>query len=115
MRTRIRFYLDEHLAHAIAEALRRRGIDVATVAEVERRGATDEDQLEWATREHRVLVSRDPDFIALHSQQPDHAGIVYVPRTTVVRAVLKGLLLIHEVLDADEMLGRLEYLPRFDH
>ena len=115
MRTRIRFYLDEHLAHAIAAALRRRGIDAATVAEVGRRGATDEDQLEWAKQESRVLVSRDPDFIAMHDSKPGHAGIVYVPRTNAVRTILKGLLLIHELLDADEMLGRLEFLPRFEN
>lgn len=95
VRTRIRFYLDEHLAHAIAEALRRRDVDVATVADVGRRGLSDVEQLNWSTQQNRVLVSRDPDYLTLHTDHPAHFGIVYIPRKIDVRAVIRGLLFIH--------------------
>ena len=114
MRTRIRFFLDEHLAQAITEALHRRGIQAVSVADVGRRGLSDAEQLEWAAEQGLVMVSRDSDFISLHTEKPTHAGIVHIPRTADLRAVIRGLLLIHEVLDAGEMTDKLEYLPQFN-
>lgn len=61
-----------------------------------------------------AVFSRDSDFISLHTESPTHAGIVHIPRTADLRAVIRGLLLIHEVLDAGEMIDRLEYLPQFN-
>jgi hypothetical protein len=40
----IRFHLDENCPHAIAEGLRRRGVDVTTTPEVGIKGATDEER-----------------------------------------------------------------------
>ena len=37
----MRFHLDEHVPHAIAEGLRRRGIDVTTTVEAGLRGTSD--------------------------------------------------------------------------
>jgi hypothetical protein len=44
----IRFHLDEHVASAIAEGLRRRGIDVTTTADAGLLDAPDEDHLAFA-------------------------------------------------------------------
>jgi len=38
----IRYYLDEHIAGAVAEGRRRRGIGVLTLTEAEMLGATEE-------------------------------------------------------------------------
>jgi len=45
---RIKFHLDENVSSAIADGLRRRGIDVTTTAEVGLIGASDETQLAFA-------------------------------------------------------------------
>jgi predicted nuclease of predicted toxin-antitoxin system len=47
----IRFHLDEHCPTALAEGLRRRGIDVTTTPEAGLMQATDEEQLAFARRE----------------------------------------------------------------
>jgi hypothetical protein len=39
-----------------------------------------------------------------------HAGIVYAPQHTSVSALIHGLLLIHRLLDAEEMAGHIEFL-----
>jgi predicted nuclease of predicted toxin-antitoxin system len=41
-------------------------------------GATDEDQLALATQKQRVFVTQDDDFLVIHSQGIEHAGIVFV-------------------------------------
>lgn len=44
----IRYYLDEHIAGAVAEGLRRRGIEVLTLTEAEMLGASDEEHFVFA-------------------------------------------------------------------
>jgi len=63
----IRFHLDEHIATAVAEGLRRRGVEVTTTPEAGLMGADDQAQLAFATSEHR-MVTRDPDFLDLHQR-----------------------------------------------
>ncbi len=62
----LRFHLDEHIDTAIADGLRRRGIDVTTTAEAGLRGAGDEAHVAFALSEGRVLVTNDADFLRLH-------------------------------------------------
>ncbi len=77
----MRFYLDEDLPQAVAEALRRRGIDVQTTADAGNQQVSDRAQLEYAAKVGRCLVTRNlRDFIhlareALQLQRP-HAGIL---------------------------------------
>jgi hypothetical protein len=47
----MRFHLDEHVAHAIAAGLRRRGIDVTTTTDAALLSAPDEDHIAFAKRE----------------------------------------------------------------
>jgi hypothetical protein len=52
----MRFHLDEHVAHAIAAGLRRRGIDVTTTVDADLLSAPDEDHMDFSNREGRVIV-----------------------------------------------------------
>jgi predicted nuclease of predicted toxin-antitoxin system len=56
----MRFHLDEHVAHAIAAGLGRRGIDVTTTTDASLLLAPDEDHLAFAKRDGRVVVTNDP-------------------------------------------------------
>ena len=69
----IKFHLDENVNPAIARGLRIRGINVTTTPEVGLRQTPDEDQLEFAKTEGRVLFPHDDDFLGV---QTDHAGIL---------------------------------------
>jgi predicted nuclease of predicted toxin-antitoxin system len=52
-----RYYLDEHIANAVAQGLRRRGLDVLTLAEAGTLGASDEEHFEFARKEGRIIVT----------------------------------------------------------
>lgn len=111
MTNSIRFHLDESTAPAIAEGLRRRGIDVTTTAEAGLIGAGDMAQLAFALRERRVLVTQDADFLRLHQRGTSHAGIAYYdPRTRTIGQLIAGLVLIHEILTLDDMKEHVEFL-----
>ena len=107
---RIRFYTDEQVARAVVRGLRRRGVDVLTVPEAGTLGVSDAEQLHRARDEERVIFTQDDDFLRLAAEGADHAGIVYASQEHGVGEIIRGLMVIHEVLNADEMAGRVEYL-----
>lgn len=106
----VKFYTDEHSANAIAEGLRRRGVDALTTYEAGMLGASDEEQLAFAAQEERVLFTQDDDFLRLHAAGVDHAGIAYTRQAASLGDITRGLMLIYEVLDVNDMKNHVEYL-----
>ena len=107
----VRFYLDEHVPAAVADAPRLRGIDVARAQDVGLRRASDRQHLEFALSEGHVIVTRDSDFLRFHSRGDEHPGMAYYqPGSRSTSEVIASLILIYQVLDADDMRGRVEFL-----
>ncbi|MGB7413460.1 MAG: DUF5615 family PIN-like protein [Thermosynechococcaceae cyanobacterium] len=107
----IQFHLDENVNGAISQGLRRRKIDVTTTPESGLIATTDEEQLRFACREGRVMFTQDSDFLKLHRSGAAHCGIVYcVKGSRSIGEILRGLILIWEVLEAEEISGKVEFL-----
>jgi len=106
----IRYYLDEHIAEAVAKGLRRRGIDVRTLTEAGMLGASDEEHFAFAREEERTIVTQDDDFLRLAAQSSEHAGVVYLPQRRTVGKTVRGLTLIAKVLGTEGMRGHVEFL-----
>jgi predicted nuclease of predicted toxin-antitoxin system len=77
MQTSLPFHLDEHVPSAVAEGLRRRGIDVTLTHELGLSGADDSVHIAFALQEERVIVTHDRDFPRWHARGVKHAGIAY--------------------------------------
>ena len=108
---KIRFHLDENVSNTVADGLRRRGIDVSTTPEQGLVSASDEEQLAFAYSQQRVIFTQDRDFLVLHSAGNEHAGIAYcIKGCRSIGEIIRGLILIWEVLNADEIKGKLEFL-----
>lgn len=106
----LRFQLDEHIPRAVAEGLRRRDIDVATISEAKLRGASDEDVLAHSLQEQRVLVTQDKDFLRLHGRRR-HAGIVYSSQSArSIGELITGLLFLYDLLSPEEMADEVQFL-----
>ena len=90
--------------------LRRRGVDVLTVAEAGNLGASDEGIFRIAREAERVIFTQDDDFLRLAATVSDHRGIVYTSQENTVGEIIRGLMLIYQVLAAEEMVGHVEYL-----
>jgi uncharacterized protein with PIN domain len=107
----MRFHLDENVDPAIAEGLRRRGIDVTTTVEAGLLSAGDQEQLRIAHAEGRVLITHDADFLRLHDRGVSHAGIVYSPKgVRSIGELVRGLVVLAECLTTEEMVDHVEYL-----
>jgi len=106
----IKYYLDEHIHSAVAEGLRRRGVDVLTVQEAARAGLTDDEQLSFALTEERVIVTMDSDYLVLAAEGVPTAGIAYANRKRTVGELIAALMLLRDVLTPEEMVDHVEYL-----
>ena len=107
----IRYFFDQHMHSAVANGLRLRGVDVLTAQDAGRCGMDDHDQLQFATSEKRVMVTHDPDFLALAASGVQHAGIAWCHATKYsIGELIQALDLLHGVLDRDDMKNQVEYL-----
>jgi hypothetical protein len=106
----VRYYLDEHIAEAIATGLRNRGIDVLTLIEAGMLGASDREHITYAYEEGRVLVTHGDDFLRLAAQTEEHAGVAFAPQSRSIGEMVRGLTVIVEEMEAEEMEGHVEFL-----
>jgi predicted nuclease of predicted toxin-antitoxin system len=107
----IRFHLDEHVPHAVANGLRRLGIDVTTTTDANLLGAADGDQIAYGLALGRVIFTQDHDLLALASAGVEQAGLAYCHQNArTIGQIVSALQLIWEVYDPDEMRNRIEFL-----
>ena len=57
-----------------------------------------------------MLFTQDEDFLRLHAAGAEHAGIAYAPQGASVGEIVRGLMLIYQVLESDDVTGHVEYL-----
>jgi predicted nuclease of predicted toxin-antitoxin system len=107
----IRFHLDENCPAAIAEGLRRRGIDVTTTPEAGLLTASDEEQTSYALGEGRVIFTQDKDFLRISGLGIPHAGIVYCRQgKRSLGGIIQAVIEIWEIMEEEEMKNWLVHL-----
>ncbi|MEM9276582.1 MAG: DUF5615 family PIN-like protein [Cyanobacteria bacterium P01_F01_bin.143] len=111
MPNKIKFHLDENVSNAIANGLRKRGINVTTSPEEGLIGASDEQQLAFALREKRVIFTFDDDFLSLAATGIEHCGIIYTPQQRQSTGkVISDLIIVWECLESEYMYNNIEFL-----
>ena len=105
---------DEHVKSGIVEGLRRRGVDVVTVQELELNETDDKVLLTEATRQGRLMLSCDADFLAIHHEwlrtgRP-HAGIVYWPQSRSIGEAIQRLFQYVASTDSHQATNNVKFL-----
>jgi predicted nuclease of predicted toxin-antitoxin system len=72
--------------------------------------ASDNDHMAFALEQGRVIFTHDDDFLKLAMTMSEHAGVVYGSQKLSVGEVIRGLMLIFEVLELEEMRNQVEFL-----
>ncbi len=112
-----RLYIDEDsMSHALVDALRARGVDVATPLDVGMMGTQDEEQLIFAANSGRVIFSFNTgDFFGLHTEWQslgrNHAGIILAQQQQVsIGDLMRRLLKLLANKSAESMHNQVEFL-----
>jgi len=112
---RIKIYTNESVPVAIAEGLKRRGIDAQSCQDVENYGLTDEQQLDYACKNEFVIFTHDDDFLKLSAryiaQGKRHPGIIYShQRNYSLGECIRRIKLVVDILSPVEMRNHIEFL-----
>jgi predicted nuclease of predicted toxin-antitoxin system len=95
-------YADEQFPLPVVELLRNFGHDILTVQDAGNAGLPDPDVLAFAvSNERAVLTQNRRDFIRLHAQKPDHAGIIVCTEDINLERLATR---IHEAISVEESL-----------
>ncbi len=112
----IALYIDEQVPLAITAGLRRRGVDVLTVQEDNRRSYPDAVLLDRAKELGRIVFSQDEDFpieaARRQAERIDFAGVIYARQTSAsIGDCIRDLELIAQATDPEDWLNQIQYLP----
>ena len=108
--SKIILYLDESVNVAVAEGLRRRGVDVISAKDVGNLGLSDEDQLKYAIKNNFVIVTHDADFLSL-AKSYEHKGIVFVHQEKYsIGDLIRNLKLLWDMAEQKDMKNHVEFL-----
>jgi aerobic-type carbon monoxide dehydrogenase small subunit (CoxS/CutS family) len=112
----IRLYLDEDAMDSdLLYALQLRDVDVITVAGTGMFSRSDEEQLQWAFVNNRVVYSFNiRDFYRLHTtlleRGESHAGIILGQQDYSIGEQMRRLLRLITVKSAEDMRNQVEFL-----
>lgn len=118
---KIRLYVDEDAQDLrLIQALRLRGVTVASSTEAAKNSLTDEEQLAWAAREGYVLFTFNTrDYYQLHThylqQGNAHSGIIAARQQEYsIGEQLRRLLKLIALKSAEEMINQFEFLSAWE-
>lgn len=109
-----KLYLNHDVHKSAADILRREGFDVVATGEVGLGTATDEEQLEFATKERRALVSFNVrDYPSIHvewsAKGKEHWGVI-LSRQLPLRETLQRLRALLGGFAAEDLKSQLRWL-----
>jgi uncharacterized protein with PIN domain len=113
----VRLYLDENITPILASVLRARGYDVVSAHEVGMRGKSDEDQLEYATSQGRVLLTFNAKHFAPLAEEyfkkgQEHYGIV-VTKTLDLPSLIRLTINLLQRAQAKELRNNFIWLESY--
>src|SRR5437016_8275437 len=109
-----RLLLDEDIDLQLASALRNAGCDAVHVQEIERKGKSDSQQLEFAIKEKRAAFTHNRyDFVQLHNQYVkdsiEHFGII-VAKRCLFSVLYRRILLLMEEETPESIMNCLKFI-----
>lgn len=112
---KIRIYTNESVEVAIAEGLKRRGVDAFSARDTGNLGLTDEEQLDYAGNEGAAVFTHDSDFLKIAGRWMEngrtHHGIIYCHQKSYsIGECVRKLRALTSVLTSADMINHIEFL-----
>jgi len=108
----IKIYTNESVDVAIAEGLKRRGVQALSAKDTGNLGLTDKEQLNYAFKEKVTIFTHDDDFLSLVAQSERvHYGIIYAHQLRLsIGECIRRIKTLVQTRTPQEMKNRIEFL-----
>ena len=112
---KIRIYTNESVDVAIAEGLKRRGVDAFSARDKGNLGLTDEEQLVYAGNQEAAVFTHDTDFLRIAARWMEngrtHHGVIYCHQKSYpIGECVRKLRALTSVLSSADMINHIEFL-----
>ena len=112
---KIRVYTNESVDVALAEGLKRRGVDAFSAKGTGNLGLTDEEQLTYARNHKAAIFTHDADFLRVAAKWMEegktHYGIIYCHQKSYpLGECVRRLRVRTSVLTSEDMINHIEFL-----
>ncbi|MGD2156822.1 MAG: DUF5615 family PIN-like protein [Anaerolineales bacterium] len=114
----MRFIADEDFNNRILRGMLRRqpDLDVVRIQDTRLSGGTDQEILEWAFQEQRILLTHDVSTMTKYAFERTHAGksfagVIEVPQTLAVGIAIDDILTIVASSSTEEFVDQILFLP----
>ena len=89
---RPKFYADENVPVVISRALQRMGMDILAARDVRLLGYSDREQLSFAVKENRVIITHDSDFLNLvRKEKLSHHGVLFFTKQVTIGEAIEQI------------------------
>jgi len=108
----IKIYTNESVDVAIAEGLKRRGVQAWSAKDTENLGLTDVEQIQYATEEEATIFTHDDDFLSLVAESDrEHRGIIYVHQQKLSTGdCIRRIKALVQIKTPEDMKNHIEFL-----
>ena len=107
----MKFLADEHIELSVVTGLTLLGIDVISINEAGKRGSDDEEILSYAKKNDRIVITRDSDFVKLHSRGIKHAGIVFIPKFLEIGKLIEEIEKVSIIFELEHIRDSIIFIP----
>lgn len=114
----MKFLADEDLRRASFDGVRRKlpNLDIIRVQDAGLRSFRDEQVLQYAATEGRIVLSQDVSTMKVHAERRIFSGkpmpgIVLIPDHLPIGRAIDDIVLIATASRENEWVGRIQYLP----
>ncbi|MFO7968259.1 MAG: DUF5615 family PIN-like protein [Archaeoglobaceae archaeon] len=107
----MKFLADEHIDTSAVDALKKIGIDISSVQELGMRGENDENLLTYAKENETVIITRDSDFLSLHTKGKEHAGILFISKPLSIGNTIREIEKVHLLFEPEHLRNRVIFIP----
>ncbi len=112
---KLKIYIDENVDTRVAEGLRKRGIKAFSAVEKRMAGVSDIEHFKHASNLEAVIFTHDHHFLeianSITKEGKHHRGVIFIGMNQLsVGECIKRLALYAEVLSAEEMINKIEFL-----
>jgi predicted nuclease of predicted toxin-antitoxin system len=111
---KISIYTNESVSVAIADGLKRRGVEAFSARDAGNLGLTDEEQLIYAGKEKVSIFTHDTDFLQIAARWMEegrtHHGIIYCHQKRYsIGECVRRLRVLTAVLSSEDMVNHIEF------
>ena len=107
----MKFIADENIELSIVDGLKALGIDITSISGMRKKGLIDDNILFLAKSSEMAIITRDSDFLRLHSKGYSHNGIIFIGDQLPIGRIIGDIEKISMMFEKADLENAVIFIP----